>query len=276
MRVITMAVGLGLLAGMAGAQDVKRTLTQVTDDIWRFDNNFHVSIVVDTGDGLVVGDPINAEAVTWLKAELAGRFDQPVTHMIFSHSHGDHASGGQAWGDDVTVVAHEKFADGMAAGNVVTAAPDVTFTDTHSFTVGEKTFNLKWLGAGGHGEDMIAWTVEPDRVAFAVDVVNPRRLPFRHIPSATVEGFIGQVAAVEAMEFDILVPGHSSNGTKEDVTAGRVYMEELRAAVQAELDAGTAHEEIIASLKMPDYAGWGQYDAWLGQNVEGMIRMLTQ
>ena len=28
------------------------------------------------------------------RAEIAGRFGKPVTHLVYSHSHGDHASGG--------------------------------------------------------------------------------------------------------------------------------------------------------------------------------------
>ena len=165
---------------------------------------------------------------------------------------------------------------GVAAGNVVTAEPDVVFTDTHTLTVGDKTFMLHYLGAGGHGEDMIAWTVQPDNVAFVVDVVNPRRLPYQHIPSATIDGYIGQVAAVEGMDFEILVPGHSGNGTKQDVTDTVAYLTELRDKVQAELDAGKSEDEIVASVKMPDYESWGQYEAWLPLNIGGMVRMLTQ
>ncbi len=52
------------------AQGPKRGITKVAGDVYRFQNNFHFSWVVVTGDGVVVTDPINADASTWLKANL--------------------------------------------------------------------------------------------------------------------------------------------------------------------------------------------------------------
>ena len=69
------------------AQEAKRSIEQVKGDVYRFQNDFHFAMFVVTDDGIVVTDPINADAVNWLKAELADRFDQPVTHMVLSHSH---------------------------------------------------------------------------------------------------------------------------------------------------------------------------------------------
>jgi alkyl sulfatase BDS1-like metallo-beta-lactamase superfamily hydrolase len=72
----------------------KRAISKVTGDVYRFQNNFHFAMFVVTNDGIVVTDPINPDAVNWLKGELAKRFNKPVTHMIYSHTHGDHNTGG--------------------------------------------------------------------------------------------------------------------------------------------------------------------------------------
>jgi glyoxylase-like metal-dependent hydrolase (beta-lactamase superfamily II) len=95
---ISWSVGLAAAVGLtvsisASAQDAKRSIEPVTGDVYRFQNDFHNAMFVVTEDGIVVTDPINAEAVAWLKDEMAERFDKPVTHMILSHTHGDHASG---------------------------------------------------------------------------------------------------------------------------------------------------------------------------------------
>ena len=58
-------------------------------------NNFHYSVFLVTPDGVIVTDPINAEAATWLEAEIARRFDQPVKYLILSHDHRDHSAGGE-------------------------------------------------------------------------------------------------------------------------------------------------------------------------------------
>lgn len=269
-------VSLALLGAAAPgfAQDAMRSLEPVTGDVYRFQNNFHNAMVVVTDDGIVVTDPINAQAVEWLKGELATRFDKPVTHMIISHSHGDHASGGQAWGE-ITVIAHENMAKHAAAGDVDTAMPTETFADAHEFSVGGKTFELTFLGAG-HGDDLIATVVRPENVAFVVDAVSPKRLPYRDFPGADINGVIGQIEAVEALDFEILLPGHSVNGTKQDATDTRVYIEALRAGVLAALKDGKSVEEIVQSDLVTDYKDWGAYDDWRALNIEGMARWLKE
>ena len=100
------AVLLPLLAALpAAAQDAQRSLENVAGDVWQFTNNFHQAAVVVTEEGVVATDPIDADAAEWLKTEIAERFDQSITHLVYSHSHGDHASGGEAFGD-VTAIAH--------------------------------------------------------------------------------------------------------------------------------------------------------------------------
>lgn len=257
------------------ADAAERKLTPVTKDVWRFDNNFHVSMVVVTPEGVVVGDPINAPAASWLKAEIAKRFAKPVKYLIMSHSHADHASGGEVFEDTATVVTHENFKKAIAAGRVTTAQPDVTFKDTHSFRFGGKTFELTYLGPG-HGEDMIVTIVRPDNVAFVVDVVSPRRLQYRDIPVRSLDEFMAQIRKVEGLDFDILLPGHSVTGTRQDVTDIRIYLERLRDRVKTAMDAGKSREQIVASVTMPEYASWGAYKQWLRLNVEGMIRLLSK
>ena len=80
MSIRTLAAGalLALLAATpAAAQDVTRDLTQIKGDVWRFQNNFHFSVLIVTAEGVVVTDPINNDAANWLEAEIATRFGKP-------------------------------------------------------------------------------------------------------------------------------------------------------------------------------------------------------
>lgn len=257
----------------AVAQDAKRAIEKVAGDVYRFQNNFHYAIFVVTADGIVVTDPINADAVAWLKAELAKRFNKPVTHMVLSHHHGDHASGGEAWGDGLTVIAHENAKQHIANGKVKTALPGVTFADEMNFSTGGKTFELTYLGEG-HSDDLITMVVRPENVAFVVDVVSPKRVPYRDFPGTDIDKLIAQIKIVEGLDFDILAPGHSVIGTKQDATDTRAYVEDLKAAVTSELKAGRTVDQAAASVTMDAYKSWGARDNWLELNVRGMARWL--
>lgn len=105
--IVLMTVTLTMMAGTVQAQDAKRSISKVTGDVYRFQNNAHVNVFTITSAGVVVTDPINADAAAWLKAEIAKLTEQPITHLTYSHSHGDHASGGSAYGDVATVIAQQ-------------------------------------------------------------------------------------------------------------------------------------------------------------------------
>ncbi len=277
--VLTMSlVFLGVLPN-AHAQDTPRfALTQVTQDVWRFRFNRHVTMVVDAGDSVVIGDPINATAAPVLREEIEKAFGKPVSHMIFSHHHGDHASGGTIFDPKTTVVAHDAFARLAAGRSVEVPTPDITFTDEMALRVGEKTFELAHVGEGGHSDDMIVTIVRPDNVAFVVDIVSHERLPYRTIPGRSLDGLIAQIEVVEGLDFEILLPGHGQNGTKRDATESRLYLQDLRAVVRSGLEEGRSRDEIVADAReqLVTYADWLMWDQWLPENVDGMIAFLKE
>ncbi|MCP4769287.1 MAG: MBL fold metallo-hydrolase [Gammaproteobacteria bacterium] len=270
MILLVLLMGGTSIANVALAQEVNREITRVTFDIYRFQNRFHNNMVVITGDGVVVTDPINAEAASWLRAEIAKLTDEPITHLIYSHSHGDHASGGTGYGDVPNVIMQQNAPEDI---DLVEATE--RFSDQLSFTVGSKTFELTYLGPG-HGTDMIAMVVQPEAVAFVVDVVSAKRLFYRDFPGADVDQWIQQVKKVEALDFDILIGGHGPVGTKKDVSAGIAYLEELRAAVLEGLKAGHSVDELKKTVLMEKYKTWGSYDQWRALNVQGMARHLVE
>ena len=268
-QVILILMLVGIIPG-AFAQDVKREITRVTDDVYRFQNRFHVNMFVITDAGVVVTDPINEDAAKWLRVEIGKLTDKPITHLIYSHSHGDHASGGTEYGEVPNVITHQN-----APEDIDLVEPTIRFSDHMSLNVGDKTFELTSLGPG-HGSDMIAMVVRPDNVAFVVDVVSAKRLFYRDFPGSNVDHWTEQVRKVDALDFDILIGGHGPVGNKADVAAGIVYLEELRAGVLEGLKAGKSVDELKASVKMEKYKSWGSYDQWRALNVEGMARYLKE
>lgn len=270
MKRILLILGLALVATLAGAQDVKREITRVTYDVYRFQNQFHVNMFVVTGAGVVVTDPINAEAAAWLKQEIAKITDEPITYLIYSHSHGDHASGGTEYGDVPYVIMHRNAPEDI---DLVEATQ--RFDEEMTFVLGNKTFELTYLGPG-HGTDMIAVVVRPDEVAFVVDVVSAKRLFYRDFPGANVDHWIDQVKKVESLDFDILLGGHGPVGVKRDVTNAIAYLEELRAAALEGLQAGKSVEQLKSEITMEKYRNWAAYDQWRALNVQGMARHLLE
>jgi len=78
-------VSLSLLGSTTFAQEPVREASKVSGDVYRFVNNNHRSVFIITGHGVVVTDPINAEAATWLRAKIEKLTDQPITGIFISN-----------------------------------------------------------------------------------------------------------------------------------------------------------------------------------------------
>lgn len=270
---LTLALSLVLFDSTAAAQGAKRSITKIAGDVYRFQNNFHFSVFMVTSDGIIVTDPINADAAKWLKAELATRFNQPVKFLVYSHDHADHISGGEIYADTAMVVSQSNAKGHIVGENRPTAAPDITFENRLDITLGGKTVELHYLGRG-HGDNMIVMRFPSERILFVVDVVSPGTVGFRDFPGGYLEDWIEYLEQIEQMDFDILAPGHGRMGTKADVAAFRSYMQELRAEVLGHVRNGKSMEEVTQLVTMPKYESWGQYKNWFKLNVAGMYRHL--
>lgn len=250
-----------------------REITPIKDNVYRFRNNFHFTVFAVTPAGIIATDPINADAAKWLKEELAKRFNVPVRYLIYSHDHADHISGGEVFADTATIVAHANAKQAIIGEKRPTAVPQVTFTDAMTIELGGTVVELKHVGKN-HSDNSLVMRFPAARVLFAVDFIPVKSVGFRDWPDAYLDEWIESLKRVEAMDFDVLAPGHGALGDKQSVTAFRTYMEELRAEVLKLVREGKSLDEIKQTVKMPKYASWGGYQQMFELNVEGMYRMI--
>ena len=274
-RTLGCALVLALFAPAAAAlaQDApQRSIIQVTGSLYRFQNNFHYSVFYVTDDGVIVADPINADTAAWLKGEIASRFEKPVRFVVYSHDHADHTSGGEVFADTATFVSQAN-ARAKIEKSGHTTVPTTTFDDQMEIELGGKKVELIFPGPS-HSDNLIVMRFPAERALFVVDIATVRRLPFRTFPDAHYPEMLDALKRIEALDFDILVAGHGDLGNKQDIADHRGYVEALRDAVGAARAAGQSLDEAKAAIKMEGYEDWSQYDAWLGDNIEGMWRLL--
>jgi glyoxylase-like metal-dependent hydrolase (beta-lactamase superfamily II) len=251
------------------AQDTKRAITKIAGDLYRFQNKFHYSVFLVTPDGIIATDPINADAAKWLKAELKSRFGVPVKYLIYSHDHRDHVAGGEVFKPEATVIAHENARAAIIGEQRPTAVPDVTFSDRMTVTLGGKSVELIYLGRS-HSDNMIVMHFPAERALFTVDFISVNRLPYKNLSDAYFPDWIDAVEKVEAMDFDILMPGHGPLGTKADVTGHREYLQALYDAVLDAARKGESLDDMKKSITLDAFSGMGMYDKWRELNIEGV------
>lgn len=256
------------------AQAPVREITKIAGEVYRFRNNNHFSVFAVTPAGIIATDPINAAAATWLKDELKKRWpDRAIKFLVLSHDHADHSSGGEVWADTATVVAHENAKAVILGEKRPTAVPQVTFSDSATIELGGTVVELHYVGRN-HSNNSLVMRFPKEKVAFAVDFIPVNAVSFRDFPDAYIDEWIESLRRVEAMEFDILAPGHGPLGTKANVTAFSGYLEDLRAQVLAAARAGKSLEDTKKSVDLSKYKDWGGYEQMGQLNIEGMYRLV--
>ncbi len=251
-----------------------RSISNITGDLYRFQNNNHYSVFLVTDEGIIVTDPISKEAAAWLNDQLKKRFNKPVKYLVYSHDHADHISGGEVFGDEVIVVGHELTKEKIISEKRPAPIPDVTFSSRMTIELGGKKLELIYPGKS-HSDNCIAMFFPAEKTVFVVDFITVNRLPYRGLNNSYMPDWIKAIETVESLDFDILAPGHGEIGTKEDAADHRQYLQDLQSAVANAIKEGKSLDQMKQSIKLDKYKHFTQYEAWLPLNIEGMYKMLS-
>ncbi len=260
-------------------QPAKRSIEKIKGDIYRAQNNQHYTVFFVTEEGIIMSDPLNKEFASWLKQELNKRFAKPVKYVLYSHHHWDHASGGDVFKDTATFFGHENMLAHLEPSTLDpklanVRKPDVVYQDKLVVSLGGKTVEMHYTGKN-HSDDMSVLYFAEEKAVFVVDFITVKRLPWRHM-SGFYPDWIDSIKVVEAIDFDILIPGHDDVGIKQDAADHRGYIEDMITVVKKGIEAEKSLEELQETITMDAYKNWGRYDTWLIENVTGIYNIFSE
>ena len=179
-------------------------------------------------------------------------------------------------GDGIVTMA-EYFAD--------VRKPDIVYSQRMQLVLGGQTVELMYPGQN-HSVDATVMYFPAERAVFATEfIVDAGTTGFRSWPAAcgSSPGFDGtplaewirSIRAVEALDFDLLVPGHQSiQLARGDVAELRVFLEDLVAAVSAGLSQGKSLDDLKRTLTFDKYRDWTGYEQRRPFNIEAAYNNL--
>ena len=254
-----------------------RDIQHLGHNIYRFQNDNHYSVFILGKQSVLLTDPINADAATWLKSEINKRFGaRTVKYVVYSHNHPDHVSGGDVFADAGTVIiAHEKAAQDLRRHHAPTAYPTLTFNDKLHIDFEGRDIQLAYYGPN-NGLGSISLYVPDAKFLFVVDWIVLKRLPWREMYYYDLDGTIASLQQVLQLDFTLVSPGHSVTGSKEDVREFLSYLEALRSGVIDGMNAGKTREQIQQELRLPQFAHYAHYEEWLPLNIKGAYDQLER
>ena len=217
---------------------------------WATEGTYQI-IFLTTGEGVIVVDaPPSMSGVT-LDA-IASVTDEPITHVVYSHSHADHIAGAGIYPEDATYIAHEdtlrQLESGLSdisgipfgtfVGGGVVVLPTETFTDNYTLEVGNQVLELEYRGIVHEPGNIFIYAPQ-QKVLMLVDVIFPGWTPFAELALAEdVPLYFAAHDFVLEYDFDVFIGGHlTRSGTRDDVETQQAYMVDILNNAAAALQA---------------------------------------
>ena len=258
-----------------GGEGFGYSVTSLGNGLYVFRWWVYRNIFIVTDEGVIVTDPLNPRAAKSLRDEIRKVTDKPVRYVVYSHNHHDHISGGNIFQEEgAKFVAHENVLKQLGDHpSPVIPLPDITFTDSYSLKLGDRTLELVYFGPN-HGDGLAVMRLPVENILFIVDIVTPRRVAFRDMPDFWPDEWVRSLKEIEETDFDYVIPGHGPQSEPaidfaSVVKDQRVYLEDLMSAVKQAMDSGThSPDELRKTISLPQYKDWGYYKQWLPMNVE--------
>ncbi len=257
------------------------TMTELADGVYHYYDGAYSSLVVVSPEGVLVTDPAHDARAAELKKAVAGIADAPVTRIVLTHEHYDHAGGTSSF-EGAEVICHENCIDMFRMDPFGTAPQkvDTEFDEFMEIDVGGIAVELHYMGpADGHAATVIY--LPEERIVATADLYLPRAL----IPGAWQEdvNFVGKHRVLgEVATWDIrhAVNAHSPGTDPEDLRENARFMADLYEEVRGrilearELGVDGYFEALLRmpqEIELEEYSDWEGYEEHLPRHVDRMI-----
>ncbi len=228
---------------------------------------------VVTNDGVVIFDALGTPSLAHkLIQKIKTVTKQPVKKIIVSHFHADHIYGLQVFeelgAEIIAPLGAQKYMQSEVAAmrleerqfsldpwvneNTHLVLPDTTIEKSTTFTMGDITFTINYMGKA-HSDGDLTLLVEPDKVLFSGDIIFQGRVPF--VGSADSKKWLDTLTKLETGGLTALIPGHgpASKNPKDTISLTRRYLAHLRKVMGAGIEDLTSFDEVYAD------ADWSEF-----------------
>ena len=251
-------VGACLLGQVAmaqfGAGPAELDLVRVTDDIYVIHNEFvpgNITVLI-TGDGVLLVDTKYAIDYDNVAAMLAGITDQPIRYVVNTHFHDDHSGANQIFqADGARVFASDNARLMMLNAGRGEGLPDLTIDDEATIHLGDTSVHLYYFGRSHTDGDIVAYFPDQGVLAtgdmYANDPGTPELVDYPGGGSA--REWPRSLTQALSLDFSIVVPGHGTVASREDLVAFRDETRRLAELVQSMNRANRSRDDIEAMLR---------------------------
>ena len=212
------------------------------------------------GNGVLLVDTKLANNGQAILDQVRKVTDKPITHIVNTHTHGDHTGSNSFFPASVEVVVQENTAanmlkmDAFKSDTGKVGLSDRSFKDKLTLFSGKDAVDLYYFGAGHtNGDSLVVF--RDTRVMHSGDLFATKGLPLIDVNNGGSGVAYGETiakAAAGIRNVDRVITGHSDTMPWQDFVDfgefNRLFLEHAKASRAA----GMTPEQAAASLKLPE------------------------
>jgi len=236
----------------------------------RENQGYMINSTVIIGDkGVVLIDPGGTDQVgQFIKRQIEKITSKPITHVINTHSHGDHYLGNIAF-PDATIMSSERCRElvvetgdewvrlmetliGRSFPNTKPVTASIVYPPSSRTNVTLNGVTLVfWVPPGSHtGGDLMIYLPD-DKVLISGDILVNGVVPT--MQDGVVKNWIAVLEEIERIEADVFVPGHGPLMNRSHVKLLRRVIRSFYAGVQEGYRNELSEAEIRAKLDLSEW-----------------------
>jgi cyclase len=248
----------GLVVMTVFGQGDQLAIDNVAPNLYRITGQGGNTAVFIRNDGVLLVDTKLANNGQAILDQVRTVTDKPITHILNTHTHGDHTGSNMFFPANVEIVAHANTAANMQRmeqfqGDGRVGLPDRTFEDRMTLFSGAEAVDLYYFGAGHtNGDALIVF--RDARVMHSGDIFAAKGLPLLDVNNGGSGVAIADTltkAANGIRNVDRVITGHSDVMQWQDFVDyaefNRLFLEHARASRAA----GKTPEQAAADLRLP-------------------------
>ncbi len=241
--------------GLAQQKKARAALVieKVAEDLYVIiGNGGNVGVLV-TEEGVVLVDAKFEPDYDDIVAQVKSVTPKPVKYVINTHHHSDHAGGNTRFIEVAEIISHKNARaniEGKKQGNAGQKMQParITFTDETSVFLGGKEVRARYFGRGHTNGDVFVY-FPAQRVVHMGDMM-AGVTPLIDYPGggSIVEWSKTVDAAMAALDFDKVIPGHGAVTNRAGLQTYRDNVVKMRTEATALIKQGKSQEEVRAFL----------------------------
>ena len=228
-------------------------IEKVADDLFVIiGSGGNVGVLV-TDEGVVLVDAKFEQDYEGIVAQVKTVTDKAVKYVINTHHHSDHSGGNTRFIEVAEIISHKNARANIVAGKQAGAPASmkparITFTDETSVFLGGKEVRARYFGRGHTNGDVIVY-FPAQRVIHTGDLMAGLTPLIDYSGGGSIVEWSKTIdAAMAALEFDKVIPGHGTVTNRAGLQTYRDNVVKMRTEIAALIRQGKTQEEVRAHL----------------------------